>query len=169
MPAETGSDNFGHNESSGEDKMKTMDALKEKFGEKIKWETRSQRRVYAEVSQHDLKDIVVYMFKILGARLSTISSVDTRAGIELLYHMMADKGTLCLSVKTMVKKPELIIESITKEIEGAEWVEREVHEMMGVNFKDHPNMKRLLLPDDWKDGDFPYRKKSFDSEKEGPK
>jgi Ni,Fe-hydrogenase III component G len=148
--------------------MKAMDALKEKFGGKIEWNIRSPRRVYATVAQQDLKEIVLYIFKILGARLSTLTSVDTRSGIELLYHMLTDKGAVCLTIRTMVKKPELIIESITNDIQGAEWLEREVHEMMGVNFTGHPNMRRLLLPDDWKEGDYPYRKKSFDSEKEGP-
>jgi Ni,Fe-hydrogenase III component G len=148
--------------------MKVTDKIKEKFGTRIDITEKSSRRFFGAVAPSDAKEIVTYLFKILGARLSTISSVDSRAGIELLYHMTFDHEGLTVTVRTLVKKPELIIDSITPEIAGAEWIEREVSEMMGVNFKGHPNMQRLLLPDDWKEGEYPGRKKSFDSLAEGP-
>jgi len=40
----------------------------------------------------------------------------------------------------------------------AEWIEREIHEMFGVNFKGHPNLKHLLLKDDWPEGNYPLRR-----------
>jgi len=42
--------------------------------------------------------------------------------------------------------------------DGALWIEREMHELLGVNFPGHPNLKKLLLPDDWPDGVYPLRK-----------
>jgi NADH-quinone oxidoreductase subunit C len=147
--------------------MRAIDALQEKFGDKIELHVKSERRVYMSVPASEVKEIVTYMFTFLGARLMTISSIDSRAGIELLYHMMVEEGKVVLTVRALVRKPELKIASITPVIEGAEWIEREIHEMMGVDFEGHPNMKRLLLPDDWKEGDLPYRKQSFDGEKEG--
>lgn len=150
-----------------------IEKVKEKFAEKLELEVKSARRAFANVAPQDAKEIVVYLFKVQGARLSTITSIDTRTGIELLYHMAVDGGSMILTVRTMVRKPELKIASITTEIDGAEWIEREIHEMMGVDFIGHPKMERLLLPDDWgslpadRQGEQPYRKQTFESESEG--
>ena len=54
------------------------------------------------------------------------------------------------------KNPE--IESLTSIIRGAEWIEREIHELLGVNFRNHPNLKKLLLPDDWPKNKYPLRR-----------
>jgi NADH-quinone oxidoreductase subunit C len=49
------------------------------------------------------------------------------------------------------------IDSITPIFPGAEWIEREMWEMLGINFSGHPNLKRLLLADDWPEGKYPLR------------
>ena len=41
----------------------------------------------------------------------------------------------------------------------AEWIEREIWEMLGINFKGHPNLKRLLLAEDWPEDKYPLRNK----------
>jgi NADH-quinone oxidoreductase subunit C len=41
---------------------------------------------------------------------------------------------------------------------ASDWVEREIHEMLGIKFIGHPRLTHLLLDDDWPKGDFPLRK-----------
>ena len=41
------------------------------------------------------------------------------------------------------------IDSITQIYPGAEWQEREVFDMFGIEFKNHPKLERILMPDDW--------------------
>lgn len=149
--------------------MSTIDELRSKFGGEIEISEISARRVFVSASPTDARAMVVFLFSSAAARLMTITSVDLRDGIELLYHMSCDENTRVVTVRTIVKKPELAIDSITPVIAGAEWVEREIHEMMGVNFRGHPNMKPLLLPEDWEQGKYPYRKKTFDSLSEEPR
>ncbi|MDI6641206.1 MAG: NADH-quinone oxidoreductase subunit C [Elusimicrobiota bacterium] len=48
---------------------------------------------------------------------------------------------------------------MTPIIKGAEWIEREIWEMLGINFKNHPNLKRLLLATDFPEGIYPLRQK----------
>ena len=46
--------------------------------------------------------------------------------------------------------------SLYKIFKGSDWQERETFDMFGINFKDHPHPKRLLMPEDWKG--WPLRK-----------
>ena len=146
--------------------MNIIEEIRTKFGNKVDIFAKSKKRVYASVSIDDAKDVVGYLFGILGARMSIATGIDTRTGVELLYHMAFDKHDLVLTVRTMVEKPELKMPTLTDIIPAANWIEREIHEMFGVDFVGHPNLERLLLPDDWQVGEYPFRKKSFDSEKE---
>lgn len=147
--------------------MSVINTIKEKFNTKIEIVQKNKRDHFASIAPSDAKEIVSYLFKIMNARLMTITSVDSRAGIELIYHMAFNNDGIVLSVKTLVEKPALIIDSVTSEILGAEWAEREIMETMGVTFKGHPNPKKLLMSDDWPDGDYPLRKKTFESQTEG--
>jgi Ni,Fe-hydrogenase III component G len=146
--------------------MNILEEIRTKFGNKVDIFVKSKKRVYVSVSIDDAKDVIGYLFRILGARMSIATGIDTRTGIEMLYHMAFDKHDLMVTVRTVVEKPELKMPTLTDIIPAANWIEREIHEMLGVDFVGHPSLDRLLLPDDWQAGDYPYRKKSFDSEKE---
>jgi NADH-quinone oxidoreductase subunit C len=50
------------------------------------------------------------------------------------------------------------IDSITPLFPGADWIEREMWEMLGIEFTGHPDMKKLLLCDDWPQGNYPLRR-----------
>ncbi len=63
-----------------------------------------------------------------------------------------------VSFRAHLNKKALVIDSITPIMKGAEWIEREIHELFGVDFKNHPNLKPLLLPDDWPKGLYPLRR-----------
>jgi len=146
--------------------MNVLEEIRTKFGNKVKILEKSRRRAYVDVSIDDAKEVVGYLFGTLGARMSIATGIDTRSGVEMLYHMAFDKYNIMVSVRTLAKKPELKVPTFTDIIPAANWIEREIHEMLGVDFIGHPNLERLLLPDDWKEGEYPFRKKSFDSEQE---
>ncbi len=68
------------------------------------------------------------------------------------YHFSHDETGRIFSLRTFVDKKNPEIESISSIIKGAEWIEREIYELLGVNFRNHPNLKRLLLDEDWPEG-----------------
>jgi len=146
--------------------MNILEEIRTKFGNKVDILVKSKKRVYVSVSVDDAKDVIGYLFRILGARMSIATGIDTRTGIEMLYHMAFDKHALVVTVRTVVEKPEIKMPTLTDIIPAANWIEREIHEMLGVDFTGHPNLDRLLLPDDWQEGEYPFRKKTFESEKE---
>jgi len=146
--------------------MNVLENIKIKFKDKVDIIEKSKRRVYIDVAKDDAKDIVRCLFGDMGARFSIATAIDTRLGVEILYHMAFDKDGMIVSIRTLVAKPELKMTTFTDIIPGTDWIEREIHEMFGVDFIGHPNLERLLLPDDWEEGVYPFRKKTFESEKE---
>ncbi len=135
--------------------------IREKFTKNIlKFYEHSTRRIYIDFKPQDIPTAVEFLFKTLGCRFAIASGIDTPAGIEILYHFSYDKDGKMITLRTLIpdrKHPE--IESITPIITGAEWIEREMWELLGINFKNHPNLKHLLLIDEWPEGDYPLRHK----------
>jgi len=135
--------------------------IKEKFSDKIlKIEEKSVRRIYIDFKPKDIPELVNFVFHELGCRLCTATGIDTPSGIEILYHFSHDSTGKIVSLRTFItdkKRPE--IASITPIIIGAEWIEREMWELLGINFTGHPNLKHLLLIDDWPEGEYPLRHK----------
>jgi len=146
--------------------MNIAEQIKDKFKDKIEILEKSKKRIYINAAKEDAKDVARYLFSDLGARFSTATGIDTRLGVEILYHMALDKNGIVVSIRTLVPKPELKMDTFTDIIPATQWIEREIHEMFGVDFIGHPSLERLLLPDDWEEGVYPFRKKTFESEKE---
>ena len=133
-------------------------AIKTEFKDRIiNWQEKSPKRYYMTVSREDITKVADFIFARQGARFITASGVDTPEAIEILYHFAFDKLNKILTVKVPVPKERCEIESIAPIIAGANWIEREIAELLGVNFLNHPNPKRLLLAEDWPEGKYPLR------------
>lgn len=87
--------------------------------------------------------------------LSAIDYLSSQSGFEIFYEMLSLTKNKRLRVKTFIKEKEPI-ESIYSVFKMANWSEREMYDMYGVRVLNHPNMKRILMPDDWYD--HPLRK-----------
>ena len=81
--------------------------------------------------------------------LEDITAADMKDSIDVIYRLfnINTKEMLALRVKLYHETPS--IESVTGIWSGADWQEREIYDLMGVEFANHPNLKRILLPDDW--------------------
>ncbi len=132
--------------------------IKEKFKEDIvDLFDKSPKRVYIEIKPESIVKVASYIFKDLGARFNTASGVDTRVHMEILYHFIIEDINLLISLRVKLAKSKLEIDSLAPVFEAANWIEREMHEMLGINFKGHPDLRRLLLSDDWPEGVYPLR------------
>jgi len=142
--------------------MLIQDEIKNRLGNKvISWHQHSPRRIYISIKPQDLKEIVRLLFRELKLRFATASGQDTPEGLEILYHFSFDSTGEMISLRVLIedkKRPE--IESLAPMFVGAEWIEREMWELLGINFKGHPNLKHLLLVDEWPEGKFPLRHKN---------
>ena len=91
--------------------------------------------------------------------LSFISGVDwigTSPRFEVVYHLRSLSHNHRVGLKVPVPDDSLTVPSLTGIWRGADWMEREVFDLYGVRFDGHPNLKRIMMPDDWEG--HPYRK-----------
>ena len=139
--------------------MYMVDEVKQRLEDKISdWYEHNPRRIYFTVNKKDIREVARILFKDLGLRFVTASGIDTPRGFEIVYHFSFDKSGQIFSVRTFIdgkQTPE--IDSLAVISPAFEWIEREIWEMLGIKFLGHPNLKHLLLIDDWPEGDYPLR------------
>ncbi len=150
--------------------MDVVSRIKESLKNKIlSWEERSPNRHYFTVKKTNIVPVASFLFKKMGARFITASGIDTPKGIEVLYHFSFDReGGKVVTVKVLVSKQKCEIESIASIILGATWIEREIKELLGVKFLNHPDPRPLLTAENWPKDKYPlridYRDVDFPSE-----
>ncbi len=139
-------------------KEEVLKDIRDRFKEDIvDFFDKSPKRVYIEIKPQSIIKVANYIFKDLGARFNIASGVDLRHHMEILYHFTIEEINLLISLRVKLKKTRLEIDSLAPTIEAANWIEREIHELLGINFKGHPNLEKLLLPDEWPKGVYPLR------------
>ncbi|HDI02252.1 MAG TPA: hydrogenase large subunit, partial [Ignisphaera sp.] len=109
---------------------------------------------------------------VLGYRYSTSVGVDYRPidNTYKIYHIFSHDSTgIYILIEVSVSQGDLRVPSITPTIPAANWAERELHDMLGIEFEDHPELERLVLPSTWPRGVYPLRKDFPYSEKYIPK
>lgn len=119
--------------------------------------TPTEDRAFARVRAESIRHCVARVWD-LGGRLATMTGIEVRDGIEVNYHLCFDKDTFVITLSALAPWPEPSLESVAQDIPGALWIEREIHDILGVSFVGHPDMRRLVLPDDWPEGIYPLRK-----------
>lgn len=91
--------------------------------------------------------------------LSCITGIDNgvEAGtMEVIYHLYSIPFNQSLALKVILSRENPEVESVNSIWKSANWLEREVYDMFGIGFKNHPDLRRILMPADWKG--FPLRK-----------
>jgi len=114
-------------------------------------------------TQTDLKRLRLQRFKqeqTLHAAESalTVALAQLRAALgckgpeprfEVVYHLHSTARNQRLRVKCRLGAADPEIDSVTGVWRGANWYEREVFDMFGIKFRNHPNLTRILMPVDW--------------------
>jgi NADH-quinone oxidoreductase subunit C len=69
---------------------------------------------------------------------------------QLSYHILSHALKERIRLRVLLDEPEPSVDSITPVWPGANFYEREVFDLFGIHFADHPDLRRIMLPDDWK-------------------
>ena len=83
--------------------------------------------------------------------LESVTAVDWPKDqkIEVVYHLFSYAHRHSFVLKAMLGREAPTIASLTSLWDAADWLEREQYDLMGVTFAGHPDLRRLLLPEDW--------------------
>jgi NADH-quinone oxidoreductase subunit C len=107
-------------------------------------------------------------------RLAAVTCVDwypvePRFEVVYLLHSLTERSSR-LRLKSRVDGEYSEIDSVTVVWKGANWYEREVFDLFGVRFRNHPDLARILMPDDWQGHplrkDFPVHGHKYDYQHE---
>ena len=154
---------------------KISEILKEQFGEAIRDAVMGSGRPYAVVEAQRWPEVARFLRcepRLAFNMLECITSLDLLednklAAIYDLFSVPVATGAACgrlrhhFAVRVVVDRDEPRIPSVAAVWPAAEWHEREAYDLMGIVFEGHPNLERILCPDDWeghplrKDYEFP--------------
>lgn len=106
-----------------------------------------------------LVDVCWYLKSTAGLEfdyLASVTAIDYLDRIDVVYQMRSLRNGRDFAVRIEVDRDESVAPSVTSVWRAADFQEREIYDLMGVTFTGHPNLKRILLYDEF-DG-HPLRK-----------
>jgi Ni,Fe-hydrogenase III component G len=124
-------------------------------------EQKTEKRITLLCEAANSYDVNKFLFEIVRARFCSATAIDSDSCFEIIYHYSYDRLGCVINLKVFIRdrqKPS--VESITPFLPAAEWIEREIHDLYGIDFKNHPRLERLILADNWPDGVYPMRKEA---------
>ncbi|RGN79187.1 NADH-quinone oxidoreductase subunit C [Bacillus cereus] len=81
--------------------------------------------------------------------MSELHATDFVTHMEVYVHLFSYGKKQSVAVKVKLDREAPQVESVTTLWKGADWPEREAYDLLGIVFKGHPNLSRILMPDDW--------------------
>ncbi len=103
----------------------------------------------AKVDRADLFALCRYLRDEAGfEHMTMISAVEYDDRFEIVYHITSYQSRLLLELITTTPKDDPTVDSVSSIWGGANWQEREAYDLMGVVFRSHPKLERILLPKD---------------------
>jgi NADH-quinone oxidoreductase subunit C len=138
-----------------------LKSLQEQFPEAIVFTKTFREEVTIVVQAEKIVQVMQYLRNTPGLVynfLSDISSVDyyphtptaerpERFGVS--YHVYSMLYNRRLRIKAFAAEDNPVIPTIISVYAAANWLEREIQDLMGIKFEGHPDQRRLLMPDDW--------------------
>jgi len=135
-----------------------IDKLRQEIGTESIYKSSEPRpnRIFVWIDRVKQREAIRFLKEQGFTHLSAITGLEAEDGIELLYHLSS--GGTELTLRITLPLNENIVPTISDIIPGAVLYEREVYDLLGVKFDGHPNLTRLILPDEAPEDFHPLRK-----------
>ncbi|MEX0646690.1 MAG: NADH-quinone oxidoreductase subunit C [Balneolaceae bacterium] len=140
--------------------QKTVDQLTEKFSDKIVDVFQSTGDTFVRVEPGAVREIsgflknelnYIYLSDLFGADRYT-----SEERFEVIYNLVSFKTGARIFLKAWLEEENPEVDSVTGIWPSANWLEREVYDMYGIYFRNHPDLRRIYLPEDFQY--YPLRK-----------
>jgi len=139
-------------------------ALKQQFGDAVRRVDVTWGETTVIVDGAKLHDVVQWLHDDPSQQYDYLSDVtavefrDLEQPLEVVWHLRSLPWRRFLRVKVLIEKgAALEVPSVWDLYKGADWLERECYDMFGIQFNGHPDLRRLLMWESYKEG-FPLRK-----------
>lgn len=135
------------------------------FGEQaVSWEEKESLQPQVIVNPSHLKEICKVLYSnntTFFDFLSSITGLDNgpeKNSFDIIYNLYSIPFDHSVTLKVSIPRNEgkAIVDTVSDIWRTANWQEREIYDMLGISFKDHPDLRRILLPEDWEG--YPLRK-----------
>ncbi len=133
--------------------------LRQQFGDAVTGFDADATDPTIHVAQASLLPVAQYLRSDTALEfdvLMCLSSVDWGENLGVVYHLHSMRLNHKITVKVEISREKPEVESVESLWRTADWHEREAYDMMGIVFLNHPDMRRILCPDDWEG--YPLRK-----------
>jgi NADH dehydrogenase I D subunit len=135
-------------------------SLQQRFADDVQLSPAASDMPTLEVAEHRIKDVLRFLKSEATPRyqrLDDLTAIDESArqdrvddtDFTLVYHLLSFEPAGRLRLKVPLHGRQPIIQSVTDIWPSANWYEREVFDLFGVQFDGHPNLQRLIMPHDW--------------------
>jgi NADH-quinone oxidoreductase subunit C len=135
--------------------MAVADKLNERFAGAVQEVSEAHGELTLVVSREQIVGICRFLKDAPDLRydlLMDMAAVDylgRQPRFEVVYHLYSIPHNSRLRLKVRLPESDLVIPSVTSVWSTANWHEREAFDMLGVRFSDHPDLRRIYMPDDY--------------------
>jgi NADH-quinone oxidoreductase subunit C len=142
--------------------LEIVTRLKDKFFSEIINVKEFRDQVFVTVKRQRISDICRFLFSDPDIHMHFLTDLcgadypDRAERFEVVYNLYSIKYNHRLIIKALVPENDPTIDSVVPIWIGADWHEREACDMYGIVFNGHPDLRRILMPEDWEG--YPLRK-----------
>ncbi len=145
-------------------------ALVERFGPAIESGTLEHEQTILYITPANIVEVCTFLRDEHGFnRASSVTALDwypQEPRFEVVYLLHSIRNNARLRLKCRLSGGNPTVDSVTGVWSGANWYEREVLDLFGITFTNHPDPRRIMMPDDWEGHplrkDFPIHGHKYD-------
>ncbi len=130
--------------------MSIIDDVKGKFDDAVvETYTQNDGKEGMLIKKESLVDVCGFLHESGFDHLSMISGIDYVGWMEVVYHIWSYTRKENVVLKVKLDRGMPVVDSVVSVWSGADWMERETYDLLGITFENHPDLRRILLPDGW--------------------